>query len=314
MVTRTSVALIVVLTIFLVPESRAEDLTILPHWEKGEHRAYSWTKTTRKVVGEKETSRQEVDSSIDLTVDSADSKAIHLDWKQGARHFHDPDADANPVVRQYDALFEDQVMRLEIDPQEGSIRSVLNWEEIRDRTKQGMGLLFKEREGADPKALAAARQQIENMLRTRDQVESLCTKNAQIYFFPLGRQYTLKKASIYESAFPSPFGGEPILSRGTITLTEYDPETGRATITWGQTTDPESARKAVDVFVGELSKKLDRIPPQLEGLTIQIEDRAEFDLNAKTGWIEHLTYTHSARMGDSLQEDTTTFTRQGTSK
>ncbi len=314
MFTRTPVALVLILAYSLLPASRADDLTIVPRWEKGQHRTYSWTKTTRKVVGEKETSRQEVDSTIDLSVESADSKAIHLSWKQGARHFDDPEADANPIVRQYDALFEDQVMRLEIDPQEGSIRSVLNWEEIRDRTKQGMELLFKDREGADPKALAAAREQIENMLRTRDQVESLCTKNAQIYFFPLGREYTLKKASVYESAFPSPFGGEPILSRGTITLSEYDPETGQAKVIWGQTTDPESARKAIDTFLEELSKKLGRIPPQLEGLSVQIEDRAEFELNARTGWIDHLTYTHSARMGDSLQEDTTTFTRQDASK
>ena len=317
MIMRTHILLMILVPGFSAPTAlasdeppKAEEVTILPHWKKGEHHTYSWTKITRKTQGEKETARQEVESSMDLSVESADDKAIVLSWKQGARHFHDPEADANPVVRQYDALFEDQVMRLEIDPQEGSIRSVQNWQEIKDRTRQGMELLFKDREGADPKALAAAREQIENMLRTREQVESLCTKNAQIYFFPLGRQYTVKKTKIYESAYPSPFGGEPILSKGTITLTEYDPQTGHAKVQWGQTSDPAAVKKAVEAFLNDVSKKLGQVPPQLQGLTIEIQDKAEFELNAKTGWIDRLTYTHSTRTGDNLQEDTTTFLRQ----
>lgn len=292
------------------PDPKADAVKILPHWEQGQHVSYSWTKTTRKVEGEKETKRQEVRSTIDIEVDSADDKAIHLSWKKGARHFDDPKTDTNPIVRQYDALFENEVIQLDIDPSSGSVRSVLNWEEIRDRTKRGMDLLFQDREGADPKALANARTQVENMLRTREQVESLCTKNAQIYFFPFGRDYTPQKTNLYESAYPSPFAGEPILSKGTITLSEYDPETGRAVVKWGQASDPKSAQKAVEVFLKAVSKQTGRVPPQLEGLSLEISDRAEFDLNTKTGWIDKLSYTHSTRMGESLQEDTTTFTRQ----
>lgn len=304
--------IIVLLTVALATSSApaADEITIRPAWKPGQHVHYTWTKTTRKIQGEKETARQQVDSSIDLTVQSADDTTILLDWKQGPRHFSDPEADANPVVRKYDALFEDLVIQLEIDPQSGSIRAVKNWKEIKERTEKGMALLFQEREGADPQALAAARQQIKQMLRTREQVESLSTKNAQIYVFPLGRDYVPGKPRAYESAYPSPFGGEPILSRGTISLTDYDPETGQATVLWGQSSDPESAKNAVAAFLQAVSRKLGRVPPQLENLSIHMEDRAEFHLNVKTGWIDRLSYTHSNRTGDTIDEDTTTFERQ----
>ncbi len=321
MLARTLFGLILLLGFLTPPAHPADDppkpkpaegeITVLPHWKKGEHHTYTWTKTTRKTQGEKEIARQVVDSSVDLTVESADDKAIHLGWKQGARHFHDPEADANPVVREYDALFKDHVMQLEIDPNSGSIRSVLNWEEVKDRTEQGMEILFREREGADPKALAAAREQIQQMLRTREQVESLCTKNAQIYFFPLGRSYNPKKPLVYESSYPSPLGGEPILSKGSVNMSEYNPETGLAKVQWGQVSDSASARKAIETFLKALSKKLGRPPAQLDKLEdLEIQDRAEFELNVKTGWIDRLTYTHSTKMGDTIQEDTTTFVRQ----
>jgi hypothetical protein len=154
------------------------------------------------------------------------------------------------------------------------------------------------------------RAQWESMLGTKEQVEELCTREAQVYFKVLGKQYTHNDPFEYEDLFPNPLGGEAFPTHAKMALKTFDKQAGRAVITWSQTADPSQVARIIDSMIKEMRVRLGREP--LEGElppAISMEDHAEIVADVTTGWVKTLKHARSVNFGTHAQVDTTSIIR-----
>jgi hypothetical protein len=150
------------------------------------------------------------------------------------------------------------------------------------------------------------------MLGTKEQVEELCTREAQVYFKVLGRGYARNEPFEYEDLLPNPLGGEAFPTHARMALKTYDKQAGRAVITWSQTADPTQVARILESMIKEMSARLGEKP--LEGefpKAISMQDNAEIVVDVTTGWVKTLKHARSVNFGTRAQVDTTSIIRTG---
>src|SRR5262249_3806810 len=148
----------------------------------------------------------------------------------------------NPLVKQMTNLLKGFQIVLEIDSS-GSIEGVRNWKELKKRSAKLLDTMTEElQKGGVAKAMVArACAQVASMFATKEQIEQMSTRDAQLFFLILGRAYPPSKALEYEDKLQNPLGGEPFPSRAVFSLKAIDKKSGRAVVTWKQTVDPKEA-------------------------------------------------------------------------
>jgi hypothetical protein len=287
------------------------DVTILPGWKVGERLRYERVKTRRKTAAGKETFKGTGRGPIDVAVIEAGAKGYLVRWRIGEMTADDPQQANDPTVRAMSRLIQGLDIDIELDP-EATLTGVRNWSAVKTAgTKVADTVIAEVAKQAhqagkdDPKLLAGLRSTLDSMLATKAQIEQLFLREPEVLFFPIGRTYPgIGKAFEYDDQLPNPLGGPSFPCKGAFTLTAYDAAKGRAAVTWTQTPDPHQSARIINETLMAISKRMGRTPPNADALkSLSINDRAEFVINTKSGWVENFTQIRSVTSEGNTQED-----------
>lgn len=297
-------------------DGAAESVEVLPRWKTGEKAHYEMIKARRKTQGQQVVLNTTTRTDLDIEVLGTDDDGSVLAWTLGATRFDDPKQADNPLVRLMSELLKGQRIVLELDSQ-AAISGVRNWNELKESSANRMQAIVAELNtaGFDQATIAKLQTQVASMFATKQQVEQVCTREAQMFFMALGIEVAPSEPLEYADSLPNPLGGEPFPSRAQFALKAVDRASDRASVTWTQTVPPDDARRIMEATLRNLAARLGRPVPDEERLrSLSIEDSAEFVLEMSTGWIDRFTHVRTTRTDGDAQEDETTITRKVTEK
>lgn len=306
----------ILIVILCLPLTGFDDLTrrsveILPRWKKGDSFALAITRAREKSVDGQSTLSGKTHTHFTLEVLRADDNGYLVGWTAGDTMF-EASLPSETFLRQVVDVMKGKQIILQID-ERGTITGVQNWKELQSETLKTMDVLLAKtpashKGNADQTLLSNLRAQWETMFATKEQVEQLCTRDAQIYFMALGRRYVLNEPHEYNDLLPNPIGGDPFSTRARITLKAFDQQSGQAVLSWNQTTDPKQAAHILESKIKDLAARRGKKSPE-EGFAkpLSIEDKADIVVDARTGWVTKLTRTQSINLGTRSQKDITSI-------
>lgn len=291
----------------------AEDSVDLPlRWKTGDKLRYEIVKTRKRSRDDRIALDVTTRTDLDVEVLRADKDGYLIAWTQGETRFDDPRQAANPMVRQMTNLVKGLQTVLEVDSG-AVIVGVQNWKELKATVAKTLVTVTEELKnaGLDAEMIGKVKAQVASMFATREQIEAMCTREAQMFFLVLGGSYSASEPTEYEDRLPNPFGGEPFPSRAAFALKQVDRESQRAVITWTQTLDPDATRRIIEKSLKDLAARVGGPAPQGEPIkSLAIDDAAESAVDLETGWLDRLTHKRTVKTEGGMQEDTLTITRK----
>jgi hypothetical protein len=262
--------------------------------------------------GDKVTLKTTTRTDLEIHVVSASKDAYAIAWTSGETRFDDPGQAENPLIQRVANLLKGYRIILELDSR-GAIKGVQNWNELREASVKLLDALADELKaaGIDRATVAGTRDQVASMFETKQQIEQLATREAQLFFMPLGIEFKGDKPVEFEDELPNPFGGAPFPSRARFALKEVDSKHRLAKVTWTQTVASEDARRIMEKTLKELAQRMGKAVPDADLLTtLTLEDAAEFSVELSSGWIQSFTHRRVTKAERMLQEDLIAVTRK----
>ena len=310
--------LIILLIVFSYPlpaksAPMHQQVTIVPHWAQGDRFELVLTRTREKALAGQSTVSGKTETHVMLEVLKANKDGYLVGWTAGDTTFDVPTA-SESLVRQIVGLMKGLQIVLQINTQ-GTITGVQNWNELKHETVKVLDDLLSKtshlpQQNSDRAALSNLRTQWETLFATKEQIERLCTRDAQMYFLALGRAYGSEQPYEYEDRLPNPLGGEPFPARAKITLTAFDEQAKQATLTWSHTADPQQATRIVQSMIKDLASKRGKSTPDgTVAQPIAIDDTADITVDVRTGWITTLSRKQSIQLGTRVQTDRTSIVK-----
>lgn len=310
---RSTILVLISLPLLGLIDVPNHSIEVLPHWKKGETFRLEVTRARVKSADGKSIITGKTHTDFTIEVLSANDDGYHVGWTAGETKFDSPSQAEHSFLRQVVNLMNGLQIILEIDSH-GAIRGVQNWKELRATALKALDALATtedlEKEKADKALMSSLRAQWESMLGTKEQVEELCTREAQVYFKVLGRGYARNEPFEYEDLLPNPLGGDAFPTHARMDLKTFDKQAGRAVITWNQTADPMQVALILESMIKEMGARLGKKP--LEGefpQAISMQDNAEIVVDVATGWVKTLKHARSVNFGTRAQVDTTSMIR-----
>jgi hypothetical protein len=280
-----------------------EDFDFTPHWRQGEARSYEQTRVQRMTPKGALPTEASNRSRIDVKVVQAGQKGYLLSWTivensaQGER-VAEQQADLAETLN----LAKGWTVLLELDPS-GNLLGVRNWQELKSRTEAlNESILRSPRFRAlKPDDQARYRSQLQARLKTKEQVEELCTREAKAFLAPIGLFFKGGQPIQYETELANPRGGKPFPARARFEVSVIDPKTSRAIIDWSQVVQPAAPPSGLGNVVNRLGRSLGRPPKPGENETLHtlsIADECRYLMDMKSGWVNDMKQSRLIRQQD----------------
>lgn len=294
------------------PAFAPESIVLLPHWKAGEKIQFEMVRTRERTTPGTDTSRGIARTDLEIEVLSADDDSSLLAWTWGKTRFDDPAAGESPLAQKLANILEGVPYIIELDS-EASIQGVRNWEQLKADVAKVMDILTGEMKaaGTEQPFIDQVRAQVGSMFGSRQQIEQLCTKEAQLFFMVLGVEMEIGKPLKYEDSLPNPYGGEPFPSHAVLELEEVDSQAGLARIKWVQSVDEEDGRRIMAEILKALAVRTGKPVPEIAlPKIVTIEETADFTIEMTSGWIRNLNHQRTTRTDGSTQVDKRMITRK----
>lgn len=294
------------------PAPAADSVDLPLGWQVGQRLQYEMVRSGRKTRGDEATANATTRTDLEIEVLRADADGYLIAWTHGETRFDDPRAAANPLLQRMANLIRGLRILLEVDAQ-ANVVGVRNWQELKDTIEKILSSISDELKtsGIDPAMVSKVTGQLASMYATREQVETMCTREARMFFLSLGGQFSTTEPIEYQDRLPNPFGGEAFPSRASFVLKGVDRPSQRATVAWTQTLDPEHVRRIMEKSLQDLAARVGGPVPEADALKdMTVEDTAEFVVDMSTGWLDHLSHTRLVKTGTTTQEDVLTIARK----
>jgi hypothetical protein len=289
----------------------AQEVSIVPRWKAGETRSYELVKSIQHTIQGKTKHQGASRSRIEVSVIEAREDGYLVGCTIQETELDDPSAARNPMVRQMADVVRGWKALIDLDA-EASVTGLRNWRELQARGMKTLAMLTEDPKslGIEPAAMNQVRAQVEALFASRVEVEQLFLRDMGVFFLPLGRSYPRHRTVEYDDEVPNPLGGEPLPSRGKLRLTSYDEKTGRAAVRWTQTIDSEAAMRIILKTMRTLGEKVGQPIPDAKKVesilkTVDVEDRCEFVIDARDGWVEDLNHTRTTNVGPKMSREET---------
>jgi hypothetical protein len=311
------VAAVVTIGLLVVPSpipptedsTREAEVLIVPRWRAGETRIYEQVKSIQRTTQGETKYQGSSRSRIEISVIEEGEHGYLVGWTIQETEMDDLRAARDPMVRQMADIVRGWKALIELDA-EATVTGLRNWRELQARSKQILDLMTRDpkRLGIEPSAMNQVRAQVESMFAKREQVEELFLRDMGVFFLPLGRSYPRQHTIEYEDELPNPLGGDSLPRRGTLRLTSYDEKTGRAAVRWTQTVDSEAAMRIILDTMRILGEKVGKPIPDMKKVeaivkAVDVENRCEFIIDARDGWVEELTHTRTTNVGPKMSRE-----------
>ena len=310
---RSIIFVLISVPLFGFTDVQSQSVEILPHWKMGDRVHLEITRARVKSADGRSTITGKTHTDFTIEVLSANDDGYLVGWTAGKTTFDSPSQAEHSFLGQVVNLMNGRQIVLEIDSR-GAIRGVRNWMDLKAGALKSLDALAAtedlQHEKRDTARMSSMRAQWQSMLGTKEQVEELCAREAQLYFMVLGRAYAGNDSVEYEDRLPNPLGGEAFPTHVTMALKAFDKQAGRAVITWSQTADPTQVARILDSMIKAMRARLGREPREGEfPQAIAMEDHAEIVVDMTTGWVTALNHARTVNFGTRAQVDTTSILR-----
>jgi len=312
-IVRSTILALICLPLLGLVDVQSHSIKVLPHWKQGDRVHLEIARARVKSADGTSTITGKTHTDFTIEVLSANDDGYLVGWTAGKTKFDSPSQAEHSFLGEVVNLMNGLQIILEIDSH-GAIRGVQNWKGLKATALKSLEALATtedlQKEKPDKARMSSLRAQWESMLGTKAQVEELCTREAQIYFMVLGREYAHNNPYEYEDLLPNPLGGEAFPTHARMALKTFDKQAGQAVITWSQIADPKQVARILESKMKEMSARLGKKP--LEGefpKAISMQDHAEIVVDVATGWVKTLAHARSVNFGTRAQVDTTSIIR-----
>jgi hypothetical protein len=288
------------------------EVAILPRWKQGEKLRFEMVKTRVKSRAGKEVETVTARTLVDIEVSEAGKDGYVVRWTYGETRLDNPEQNLSPIVRSMSNLLKGIHLDIEIDA-DGNMTGLRNWQAVRKLADKIATTLLDEVKGGglDDAARDRLGKQLRAMLSTKEKIEQLCFREAQVFFLPVGHSFRPGKPLELDDELPNPLGGEAIPTKTVFALKSHEKATGRVAVTWKQSADPNVTARVMEKTLRDLAKQTGAPVPNGEMLkAMQIEDSAEYTLDRVSGWPLNFTHTRTMSTGPDAMKDTLTFTRK----
>ena len=310
---RSTILALICLPLLGLADVQNHSVEVLPHWKIGDSIRLEINRTRVKSADGRSTISGKTHTDFMIEVLGADDNGYLVGWTAGKTKFDSPSQAEHSFLGQVVNLMNGLQIILEIDSH-GAIQGVRNWKGLKAAALKSLDALAAaedvRKEKPDNAFMSSLRAQWESMLGTKEQVEELCTREAQVYFKVLGRGYSQDNPYEYEDLFPNPLGGDAFPTHARMALKTFDKQAGQAVITWSQVADRKHVSRILESMLKEMRARLEKEP--LEGefpKAISMEDHAEIVVDVTTGWVKTLNHARSVNFGTRAQVDTTSIIR-----
>jgi len=299
-----------------VPE-RANDpasiVSAVPRWSKGDRLALREEHTSRRGTdGNKTKPSMKASSILDLEVLEAGPDGYVVHWVSGRPNIDTRGVTGQPVLEQLVKMTAGVGLEIVIDA-DGTPTGVRNAAEVRRKMKRIGASLRKELAAQDApmELIDGLLAQLATTYESEQAILEHVAKSASVYFLPLGWRFEPGVPIEYETQIASPSGTAPLPSQGTLALDSYDADTGMARVTWTQRVDRERAGSAIRALVGSLLGGTEMTADLSAAIdAVDIEDRAEYVIDTRSGWVVDMTHERSVRMPGAERVDRATIRRR----
>ena len=310
---RSTILALICLPLLGLVDVQSHSIEVLPHWKKGDTVHLEITRARVKSADGTSTITGKTHTDFTIEVLSANNAGYLVGWTAGETTFDSPFQAEHFFLGQVVNLMKGLQIILEIDSH-GAIRGVQNWKGLKATALKSLEALAAtedlRKEKPDKARMSSLRAQWESMLGTKEQIEELCTREAQVYFKVLGRGYARNEPFQYEDLLPNPLGGDAFPTHARMVLKTFDNQAGQAVITWSQTADPTQVARILESMLKEIRARLGKKPVDGEfPNSISMQDDAEIVVDVTTGWVKTLKHARSVNFGARAQVDTTSMIR-----
>ncbi len=310
---RSTILALISLPLLGLTDIQSHSIEVLPHWKKGDTVRLEITRARVKSADGTSTITGKTHTDFTIEVLSANDDGYLVGWTAGKTTFDAPSQAEHSFLGHVVNLMNGLQIILEIDSH-GAIRGVQNWKGLKATALKSLDALAStedvQKEKPNKARMSRLRAQWESMLGTKEQVEELCTREAQVYFKVLGRKYAHNEPFEYEDLLPNPLGGEAFPTHASMALKTFDKQAGQAVITWSQIADPKQVSRILESMIKKMSARLGKEPVEGEfPKAISMEDHTEIVVDVTTGWLKTLKHARSVNFGTRAQVDTTSIIR-----
>ncbi len=187
---RSTILVLISLPLLGLVDVPSHSIEVLPRWKKGDTVRLEITRARVKSADGTSTITGKTHTDFTIEVLSANHDGYLVGWTAGETTFDSPSQAEHSFLGHVVNLMSGLQIMLEIDSH-GAIRGVQNWKELKAAALKSLDALAAteslEKEKPDKALMSSLRAQWESMLGTKEQVEELCTREAQVYFKVLGR-------------------------------------------------------------------------------------------------------------------------------
>jgi hypothetical protein len=129
------------------------------------------------------------------------------------------------------------------------------------------------------------------------------------FFLLSGRTFERGKWQRYEDQMINPWNMDPFPCRAELHLSAFDPKKRLATIQWKQSIDAGKARAIVKQTAEELARRAEgRALPDRQLPRVDVQAKAEYRYDTRTGFPVYLRYDRTDRMGKTRTDVHMTIT------
>ena len=292
--------------------AQAASLDLLPNWKAGDIQTMELVRQREQTRGAEETRRITTRVDIDIRVLAAGSDGSVVQWAFGEVRFDEPEQAKDPGVAELLGMAHRVRYELEVDPS-GAIRQLRNWTEVRALARGATARLLEQlrQRGVTGQTRSAISERIGALYSSEQQILSYSLREASLYHAAFGKRYELSTPITANERLPNALGGESFPATTSFTLTRLDDAARRAVIEWKQTLDPAAARRIMLKTMTDLAARMRRLTPsEADVPQMVIEGAGEVVADIDTGWLKSLRQERTARVGPSVQVDTSTLTEK----
>jgi len=192
----------------------------------------------------------------------------------------------------------------------GEFVQLRNYDEVRplvDRMLAQIGAILARR--GDATAAERATAIVRRMFAERANLEAVLLREPRMFFFPLGKSFTVEAPREYEALLPNPLGGAGLPARGVQRVDWVDNNRGLASVTVEQTLPPESARIVIESLIARLPPERRPAEAELSQVNIEMRDVARYTVNLNDGLPERMDFARTTQVPGNARRDAVSMRR-----
>ena len=293
------------------------DLDLQPRWQAGEQRDYHFTKERLRGPTGGTHLELRVSGDLHLEVVSTGASGSVIALTTGATRVETPGQAENPLYSRMAQVMDGLRLLMDVSA-DGTLQRIRNFDEIRQAGRSAASTVAASMaaSGAERAATDRFTSVIGSLFGDESRVRQVATSELQLLLQPLGRRYPRAGGPEEDARLPLPGAAAPVPTHARYALGATAADTGLVQLAWTQTADPAAFAASVNEAAArrEAGKAASGPLPSAGkgpvGTVASLNERADFAIDARSGWVDHVMQRRVIDVNGGVQEETAEIVRR----